>query len=199
MTPTELMRKLYSLCARVRRCTQMIKQAFVSLVSDDTSAYPQVQVSYNGKPVQAVRFSPYGLFSNPPEKSVAFLLSPSAQDSRPFAMIQDMLRRKKNVKEGECGLYNVLTGSYVYLKENGDIDGYVPNNHNVNIEGNCTVNIKGVKNVNIDGKYLINGKDGVELDGGSGNKTGVICGRSKCHFTGLNHADVSPDVKASKT
>ena len=112
-------KKFYSLCFRIDRCAKMIKQGFVSLVSDDSSAYPQVQVTYNGKPVQAVRLSPYGLFGNAPEGSMAVLLSPNAQESRQFVILDDMRRRKKSIKGGECGLYNVLTRKYIYLREDG--------------------------------------------------------------------------------
>lgn len=143
MDQIEIFKKINALKLQNQKCRQMIKQGFISLVSDDSSAYPQVQVSYNGKPVRAVRFSPYGLCSNPPKGSVAMLLGPGAQESRTFALLDDMPNRFKNLKEYETALYNYKTKSYVLMKEDGSIDIDSKKDLNLNIDGDVNAIIKG--------------------------------------------------------
>lgn len=121
----------------------IIKQAVVSLVTDDTSPYPQGQATYNGKPTNHTRLSPYGLVSNPPKDSWVLLLSSMAQSAVKFGIASDMLRRIKGLKEGECGLYNTLTQSFILLLENGDCSADIKGNVLVNATGNLTATIDG--------------------------------------------------------
>ena len=99
-----------------------IKQAVITLVTSDSSQYPRGQAKYNDKVTNYTRLSPYGLVSNPPKGSWVLLLSSMAQSAVKFGIASDMLGRIKGLKEGECGLYNTKTTSYVLLKANGDVD-----------------------------------------------------------------------------
>ncbi len=100
---------------------QMIRQAYYSVVSDDTSEYPQAQVTSNGKATNITRLSTYGVFGNPPLGAHVLMFQSQGQESTKFAIFNDMTGRKKGVKEGECGLFNTLTEAIVYLKEDGSI------------------------------------------------------------------------------
>ena len=125
----------------LRRILQMIKQAVITLVTSDTSAYPQGQAEYNGKITNYTRLSPYGLDSNPPVGSSVILLSSQGQEAVKFGIASDFLGRKKELKEGEVALYNTLTQSLVLLKENGDIEISTSNlivNGNLEVTGNMT-------------------------------------------------------------
>lgn len=99
----------------------MIKQGWVSLITDDSNPYPQAQATVNKRPTKFIRLSTYGVFGNPPKDSHVVLFSSQGNESNKFGIINDFLRRKK-VKEGECGLLNTLTGKYLYLKENGNLE-----------------------------------------------------------------------------
>lgn len=120
----------------LRRILQMIKQAVITLVTSDTSAYPQGQAKYNGKTTEYNRLSPYGLDSNPPSGVSVILLSSQGQEAVKFGIASDFLGRKKGLKEGEVALYNTLTKSFVFLKENGDVEINTPN---LIVEGNLEV------------------------------------------------------------
>lgn len=128
---------------RYIKAFKMIKQAFITLVTDDASEYPQAQVGYEGKASYVTRMSPYGLCTNPPNGSLAVLMSVSGQESVKYALIDDMVNRFKNLKEGEVALFNYMSGTYVHFKENGDMDVNVENNETVNVKGDSTVNIEG--------------------------------------------------------
>lgn len=100
----------------------MIKQAVISLVTDDSSDYPKGQADYNGKTTEFMRYSPYGLCSNPPKGSWVLLLASQAQSALKIGFISDVLNRKKGLKKGEVALFNTKTGAFVFLKEGGGID-----------------------------------------------------------------------------
>ena len=100
---------------------QIIRQAYATVVSSDTSEYPQGQVTSNGKPTLVTRLSIYGIVANPPLDSHVLMLQSQGQESTKFGVYNDFLRRKKELTEGECALYNTLTGAIVYMKADGSI------------------------------------------------------------------------------
>ena len=79
-----------------------------------------------------------------------------------------------------------------------DVTVTIGRNRTITIVGDSEVNCVNAT-LNCSGKATINAATGVDVDGGLGNLTGVVCGRSYCHFTGQYHSDLSQDVKASKT
>lgn len=100
---------------------QIIRQGFYSVVSSDISEYPQAQVTSNGKATLTTRSSTYGICANPPKDSHVLMLQSQGQESTKFGIFNDFLRRKKGLAEGECALYNTLTGAIVYMKADGSI------------------------------------------------------------------------------
>lgn len=118
---------------------QMIKQAYLSFVTDDSSVYPKGQAGYNDKTTDFLRYSPYGLCSNPPLGSWVLLLSAQGQEAVKIGLVADLLNRKEGLKEGEAVLYNTLTKSFVLLKENGDIEVDAKNDLVANVAGSATI------------------------------------------------------------
>lgn len=100
----------------------MIRQAYVSLVSNDTSPYPTMQATANSKPSKVTRLSVYGICSNPPSGAHVLLFSAQGQEAVKFGVPNDFINRLKNMTEGECALYNTLTRSMVLLRSDGGID-----------------------------------------------------------------------------
>ena len=84
----------------LNKIINMIKQAYISSVNDDSSKFPTTEVSYNLKKSQAIRFSLYGLCTNTPKNSNVLLLSVDGQESLKYALSDDMQNRYKNLKEG---------------------------------------------------------------------------------------------------
>lgn len=122
----------------------MIKQAYVSLTTDDSEAYPSTQVTSNEMASDAVRLSPYGLDSNPPADSFCLLLSSQAQEAVKFAIISDMMNRKKNLAPGEVALYNTVTQATIRLAESGNI---IISNQAEDLAGILTDLISEIKNI----------------------------------------------------
>ncbi|CAN2042505.1 Baseplate assembly protein [Candidatus Magnetomoraceae bacterium gMMP-15] len=64
--------------------------------------------------------------------------------------------------------------------------------------GNWNVNIGGDTNISVEGKTTIISNSTIELDGGSGNVTGIVTQDCTCAFTGKPHSDYSGNITGSK-
>lgn len=135
----------------LNKVLQMIKQAYISSVNNDSNIFPTTEVSYNLKKSKVIRFSPYGLCSNVPANSNVILLSADGQESLKYALSDDMQNRYKNLKEGEVVLYNYLSGSYIYLKENGDVKVDCKNNEIIDVVGDVDITVGGDATIDITG------------------------------------------------
>ncbi len=100
---------------------QIIRQAFYSVVSSDTSEYPQAQVTSNGKATNITKLSTYGVCANPPKGSHVLMFQNQGQESTKFGIFNDFINRKRGLKEGEVALFNTLTGAMVFMKADGSI------------------------------------------------------------------------------
>ena len=106
----------------INKLKNIVKQAYVSLVYEDKDPYPKVQISYNGRPKDAVRLGMYGFVSSPPKGSRSVCFSASGQESLIFALSDDYQNRFKDLKEGESVAGNYITGEYThYTSDNGVI------------------------------------------------------------------------------
>lgn len=134
---------------------QMIKQAYLSAVSGDSSTYPKGQATHNDKTTEFLRYSPYGLISNPPKDAWVLLLSVQGQEAAKVGLVADFLNRKKGKKEGVVGLYNTITQSLILLKENGDIEVDAKNDLIANVAGDMAADVGGNASVNAGGNVSI--------------------------------------------
>jgi len=100
----------------------MIRGAYLSLVSDDSEPYPFAQATLSGYAADFTRLSVYGVCSNPPKDSYVLLLNAQGQASLKYGIVNDFLNRKKDLKEGEVALVNTKTGSYIWIKEDGNLE-----------------------------------------------------------------------------
>lgn len=162
---------------------QMIKQAVLNLI-DDTGPYPRGQADYNGKTTDFLHYIPYGLISSPPPLSWALLLSSQSQESLKVGLVADFINRKRNRIPGEAGVYNSLTGSFVLLKANGDIEIESPTNLSVSVVGNITLTAVGSVNLISTGIVNLGGVGGPGVARiGDAVAGGVITGGSTKVFS----------------
>lgn len=126
----------------IKKISQWIKQARL-INTDDSTAYPRAQVSYNGKTSNIMRLSPYGLCSNPPNDSLVLLLNLQGQESVKVGIADDILNRFKNLAQGEAVLYNTQTQSYVLMRANGDVQISAQGNIDADATGNITADAGG--------------------------------------------------------
>lgn len=147
------------------RTLRWIIKAIVSLLVNDDSAYPRVQVTYNGKPTNALRMSLYGLSAHPPEDALAILLAPDGRLDDPVALVDDPLRRFKGLQRGEVVVGNYLTGSSVKFAADGSVEVSVADGGRlaINVPGGTVdltssgnVNLT-APNVNVNGNLIVTG------------------------------------------
>lgn len=122
---------------------QMIKQGATSVVSGDSSAYPQGQATYNDKATNFIRLSPLGLDSNPKDGRFVLLFSSQGQEAVKFGIVAAMSDRFKPLAEDEIAVYNPTADSYYHFKNDGTVDINIPTDKTETIGGNHTINITG--------------------------------------------------------
>lgn len=113
--------------------------------SDDSGNYRRGYYTYQGQEGgKGYIFTPYGFIHNPPDNSLALILSQNGQDSNSITMVDKPKTRKKNLSKGASGIENQTVGSYIVL-ENPDIEMHSPNDItitatdiNITISGSIT-------------------------------------------------------------
>jgi len=109
--------------------------------TDDTGNFRSAVVEALGKSQKVQAFSPYGLCSNPPDDSLAIAFNILGIAANTVAIIDDPKNRKKGLAKGEVAIVNYLTGTFIYLKENGGIDVEIEQGPFVNITPDGTINL----------------------------------------------------------
>lgn len=95
-----------------------------------------VNVTYEKKTIRAIDHVPYGFAHNPPKNSLSLLLSQNGQESSAFSITGNPdTSTLKNLKEGESGIQNDLTGAFVHLNAAGQIVVDAPGDVLVNAGG----------------------------------------------------------------
>lgn len=118
----------------VAKIRNMVSQVRVTKSSSDSEMFPSAQVSYHKKIVDMTRLVPYPLISNPAVDSLGVKLNIEGQEKNTVCIFHDPQNRLKNLKEGEGGIHNALTGAFVLLDADGNV--HVFTDENVIIELN---------------------------------------------------------------
>lgn len=104
-----------------------IKMAEVTATTDDSEAYPRMEVTFSGKTKDVIRLAQYGICSVPPVGSLGLCLNSGSQESTMFVMADDYLNRFKSLKPGEVKVGNYSQPmSYAYFKEDGSVTVTAP-------------------------------------------------------------------------
>jgi phage gp45-like len=117
----------------------------------DSGNYPIGQLSFLGQTQDVRQITPYGLYCHPPIDSEWLVLNLRGNSDDKVGIGNNYLNRFKNLKEGEFALYNQLTGSYIYFKENGDIELIGKNDLNATIDGSINVLVKQDADITVNG------------------------------------------------
>lgn len=127
----------------------LVRFCRLSLESNDQSDYPTAQFSKNGIATDALRWSPYGLSSNPPVNSLGLMLLPYGRSDSPVVISDLPLERFKPLKPGEVKLGNYLTKASLFFDEAGEIE--------ITAKAGASV------------KITVSGGGDVEIEAGAGN------------------------------
>ncbi|OMH40215.1 phage baseplate assembly protein V [Desulfurobacterium indicum] len=91
-------------------------------------------------------------------------------------------------------------GKKVVVFEDGTRIEYDRKNHKLflDVKGEVEIKVSGNVNLSSEGKVSIKALSNVEIDGGSGDLSGVVTQSCICPFIGKPHVDFSSNVKVSK-
>lgn len=165
MNPTKILASLR------RRLRLMISRAVIKTVNDGLKLQGlQITLLAGNVADDVEHFQHYGFTSVPEDGAEAIVLNINGH----LVVIAtgDRRHRKKGMALGEVAIYH-KDGSYLWLKNNGDIDALAT------------------------GKVKLKGTTGVELDGGTGTPMGIVQADCLCAFTGQKHPMFSTTTKAS--
>ena len=142
---------------------QDIKQCVLTAIKDDSGAYPLAQAEYNGKEIDVLVITPYGVASIPPIRSHGVMFRIQGRGDTQFAIFNDYPNRFKDLKESEVQTGNYKTGTSIKHNEAGDIVIDAPK-ENIVIKAAKKVTIDATE-VTIISPVVING--GLQVNGES--------------------------------
>lgn len=140
-----------------------IKRIITSSSQANNKKYPTVQGNYLGKTKDFRVFIPYGLISSAPSGSEGITMQILCQEDDSIVILSDVEGRKKDIKDGETGLENTVTGVNIILNDSGDVvinnANNVQINSNTEINGDLTLNgnLTMTGNANITGNLTVTG------------------------------------------
>ena len=169
-----------------RKVFLLLGRAILNAVNNSENTQKIQITALDGETISDMeRFQEYGFETYPVSNSEVFAVFLNGNRDHGVALcVHDRRYRPKDLSEGDVALYTYrdkTVAHRIHLKSDGEIEIF-GTDLNVTLTGDANITADGV----------------VNLNGGSGNLTGVVCGRSICHFTGTIHGDVSQDVNASK-
>jgi len=185
-----------------RRMSLMVGRAILSAVDNSKSTQFVKVTALHGETLDEIeRFQEYGFETYPLEGAEGFMVFMNGNRDRGVALcFMDRQYRPDYLSEGEVVNYTdedkETDGHRAHFKR-GQLLEIKNKELIIHSKDKVEVNTKDAT-INCTGKATISATTGADIDGGLGNLTGAVCGKSVCHFTGSPHADVSTDVKVSK-
>lgn len=103
-----------------------IKLGKVTLNTSDEESIPSLQLTYLGKVANAALLLPYGLTARPPKDTLCLVINIGGQEENRIAIPLGTAKRKKGLKDGETVIENQITGSFLYMREDGTLEINIP-------------------------------------------------------------------------
>ncbi len=140
----------------------LTKRGYISKSLKDNNQMPLVQVTYQGKTTTMILVNPYGFYSRPPVESLGLCVNVRGKEKAQDFFHYWNKNRYKDLEEGEVKLGNSEKGTYIFFKDNGDIE--------IKCE-NATIDAAKI-DLGVGGNEIARKGDTVLVDG----KTGTITG-----------------------
>jgi len=141
----------------------MIKRALITNPSKDDGQFGVSQSEYLGKTGNAQDVFPYGMHAVPPEGTLTLLMNVNGQEENGAQIPMSDQLRTKNKKPGEVEFGNMVVGSIMIFKENGDWNVTIKGDVNLNVDGD--VNITAGGDVNVTASSATVTASTIDLDG----------------------------------
>src|SRR5689334_11364428 len=97
----------------IQRLINLIKNCFVTTVTNDNKGYALLEVSHDETINTVSHLTPYGLYCNPPENATGIIWLVGGEASKGVAMVNVDAERFKSLLRGEVCIGNPLTLSNI--------------------------------------------------------------------------------------
>ena len=175
--------------AIISKISNIIKRSNITRISDDKNSFQTAQISYMGKVADTEIIWPYGMYGNVPINSLCVTFSSGAQEEdRVTFPSRSHKRIRRDLKSGEVGMGNFVTGSETFYDADGNIIINAKNDLKITVIGDATIT---ANFVTIDSDTDITGKVNLGISGAAiarvgdsvlvGGDTGVITSGSANH------------------
>lgn len=157
-----------------------IKLGKVTLNTSDAESIPTLQLTYLGKVANAALLLPYGVTSRPPKDTLCLVINIGGQEENRIAIPLGTAKRKKGLKDGETVLENQVTGSFLYMREDGTLEVNIPENLQTTVKAIAinaagAVSVVATGNATIETPKLIVTSPETETSGSAKIGTGFGC------------------------
>jgi len=149
-----------------------IKLGKTTLNTADSESIPGIQITYLGKVANAVLLLPYGLTARPPNDTLCLVLNIGGQEENRIAIPLGTTKRKKKLKAGETVVENQITGSFLYLREDGTLEIEIPKDLETRVKA---ISIKASGNTVLETTKLTITSPTTETSGSAKIGTGFGC------------------------
>lgn len=141
-----------------------IKYSVVTNAGDDSKNFPRSQVSYLGKTADTAMVWPYGFGGLAPNGALCVTFCANGHEENRISIPTSPDKRIKNLQPGEVYFSNLLTGTYIMQKANGDIDIVSKGGENISLSKDKNENIQGKLNLNVQGDVTLNVQGKVSIN-----------------------------------
>ncbi len=133
-----------------------MKYAVVTNTGTDAGDIQKQQVTYLGKVSECALINPYGHLGKPPTGSLALVANILGDEANKASITNAVKTRRRNLKDGETGTQNHLTGTILFLDADGNLVIDVTNDQKITVTGNTDLTVGGNATVNVTGNATFN-------------------------------------------
>ena len=133
-----------------------MKYAVVTNTGTDAGDMQKHQVKYMGKTSECALMNPYGHLGKPPLGSLAIVESMSGDEANKVSIANAVKTRKRNLKDGETGTQNHMTGTIVFLDSEGNLVIDVTNDQKITVKGDANLTVGGNVSITVSGTATVN-------------------------------------------
>jgi len=147
----------------------IVKRAVISNSLTDDKETSLAQITYLEKTGLTEVVTPYGSFARPPVDTQLLLFAVQSQENNRAGIAYSQENRFKNLEEGECGVGNPLTRSFIKFDKEGNIlitataKVIINSTEDIDITTSGKVDLKSTGDVDIDAPQVNLGIGGLPI------------------------------------
>jgi len=139
----------------IRMLRNLVKRGIQTDAPNDGGSNQIVKAKFMGQTREVKQVTPYGFYGSSPIGSELIIFSARSNPDDLYGISNIYKQRFKNLQEGEVVVFNVLSGSYSYFKEDGTIEVVSKKDLIATVEGDVIATVAGDVTATIIGDTLL--------------------------------------------